>query len=191
MHSSQNEQDSRYYADFGRTICFEPADQQEAYEMTREAFELSERFHRAGGAAARHAARAQPSGRQPRRAGRGEAPAEELTRAGLDPAAESRAAAVARPARPGERAGGGDRGVAVQHALAQKNDGGLGVITTGLARNYYRENVGDMPARPSHLHIGAYPFPKQKIRELAEHCDRILVLEEGYPGTSRGCSAAF
>src|SRR5512142_1904506 len=37
MHSSQNEQDTRYYADFARIICLEPANQQEAYEMTREA----------------------------------------------------------------------------------------------------------------------------------------------------------
>jgi indolepyruvate ferredoxin oxidoreductase alpha subunit len=44
MHSSQNEQDSRFYADFARVICLEPANQQEAYEMTREAFDLSERF---------------------------------------------------------------------------------------------------------------------------------------------------
>jgi len=40
MHSSQNEQDSRYYADFARIVCFEPADQQEAYDMTREAYEV-------------------------------------------------------------------------------------------------------------------------------------------------------
>ena len=30
MHSSQNEQDSRWLADFARTLCLEPADQQEA-----------------------------------------------------------------------------------------------------------------------------------------------------------------
>ena len=45
MHSSQSEQDSRFYADFARTICLEPRSQQEAYDMTREAFDLSERFH--------------------------------------------------------------------------------------------------------------------------------------------------
>lgn len=44
MHSSQNEQDSRFYADFARVICLEPANQQEAYEMTREAFDLSEKY---------------------------------------------------------------------------------------------------------------------------------------------------
>jgi len=45
MHSSQNEQDSRYFADFAKIPCLEPHNQQEAYEMTRYAFELSEQFH--------------------------------------------------------------------------------------------------------------------------------------------------
>ena len=44
MHSSQNEQDSRFYADFARVPCLEPANTQDAYDMTREAFDLSERF---------------------------------------------------------------------------------------------------------------------------------------------------
>jgi len=44
MHSSQNEQDSRFFADFALIPCLEPGTQQEAYDMTREAFELSERM---------------------------------------------------------------------------------------------------------------------------------------------------
>ena len=44
MHSSQNEQDSRFYAAFAMTPCLEPRNQQEAYDMTREAFDVSERF---------------------------------------------------------------------------------------------------------------------------------------------------
>jgi len=32
MHSSQNEQDSRFFADFAQIPCFEPADHQEALE---------------------------------------------------------------------------------------------------------------------------------------------------------------
>ena len=39
MHSSQNEQDSRYYGEFAQIPVFEPANQQEAYDLTREAFE--------------------------------------------------------------------------------------------------------------------------------------------------------
>ena len=42
MHSSQNEQDSRFYASFALMPVFEPSSQQEAYEMAREAFDYSE-----------------------------------------------------------------------------------------------------------------------------------------------------
>jgi indolepyruvate ferredoxin oxidoreductase alpha subunit len=44
MHSSQNEQDSRFYAGFAMIPCLEPRNQQEAYDMTREAFDISESF---------------------------------------------------------------------------------------------------------------------------------------------------
>ena len=35
MHSSQNEQDSRFYAKFAMIPCLEPSNQQEAYDMIR------------------------------------------------------------------------------------------------------------------------------------------------------------
>lgn len=44
MHSSQNEQDSRYYGAAAKMLVLEPADSQEAYDMARAGFELSERF---------------------------------------------------------------------------------------------------------------------------------------------------
>ncbi len=43
MHSSQNEQDSRYYGSFAMVPMLEPGTQQEAYDMARYGFELSER----------------------------------------------------------------------------------------------------------------------------------------------------
>ncbi len=42
--SSQNEQDNRHYARFGKFLCLEPSDSQEAKEFTRLAFDLSEKF---------------------------------------------------------------------------------------------------------------------------------------------------
>ncbi len=44
MHSSQNEQDSHNYAAFARVPMLDPSDSSEARDMTRMAFELSERF---------------------------------------------------------------------------------------------------------------------------------------------------
>jgi len=43
MHSSQNEQDSRFYGAFAQVPFFEPSNQQEAYDIVLNAFELSER----------------------------------------------------------------------------------------------------------------------------------------------------
>jgi len=60
MHSSQNEQDSRVYGKFAMIPVLEPANQQEAYEMTRYAFELSEKSRLPGDAARTHAALALP-----------------------------------------------------------------------------------------------------------------------------------
>ena len=42
MHSSQNEQDSRFYGKFAFTPMLEPSSQQEAYDMMSYAFDLSE-----------------------------------------------------------------------------------------------------------------------------------------------------
>ena len=44
LHSSQNEQDNRYYARLAGIPLLEPADAREAYAMTRFAFELSEAY---------------------------------------------------------------------------------------------------------------------------------------------------
>ena len=44
MHSSQNEQDSRNYAKFAKVPMLDPADSQEAYDMVRDGFEISEQF---------------------------------------------------------------------------------------------------------------------------------------------------
>lgn len=44
MHSSQNEQDSRNYARFAKIPMLDPADSQDAYDMVRAGFEISEQF---------------------------------------------------------------------------------------------------------------------------------------------------
>lgn len=44
MHSSQNEQDSRHYAEAAKVPMLEPSDSREAYEFAKKAYELSEKF---------------------------------------------------------------------------------------------------------------------------------------------------
>lgn len=185
MHSSQNEQDSRFYADFARIPCLEPANQQEAYEMTREAFELSERFHVpvmlrlvTRLAHSRSVVRPQPplAERPLHKPGdaRGWTLLPAYARVQWRELLDRQRAML-------EFSESSPNNVLFLHP--RRHD--LGVITTGIARNYYDENLGELGHRPSHLHVGAYPLPVERIRELAEHVGRLLVIEEGSPYLER------
>jgi indolepyruvate ferredoxin oxidoreductase, alpha subunit len=184
MHSSQNEQDSRVYADFARIVCFEPACHQEAYDMTREAFDVSERFQipvmlrlvtrlaHSRGIVKLHEARAEnPPHKQGESAAWVLLPgnARRRWRALLDRQREIRQYASA----------------SKFNSVESDPELRFGVITTGLARNYYLENVDDLPARPAHLHVGAYPYPAETIRAFVAPLTRVLLLEEGYPYVER------
>ncbi len=57
----------------------------------------------------------------------------------------------------------------------------VGVITTGLGKNYFLENIKDLKDEPSVLHICAYPIPLSLVKKIAEHCEKLIVIEEGYP----------
>ena len=185
MHSSQNEQDSRFYADFARIICLEPANQQEAYQMTREAFDLSEQFHIP--VMIRLVTRLAHSRSVVRlRAARTENPISKPA----DPTAWTLLPANARRRwrslieRQPDFLSYAE--TCAHNALTlNEHDRALGVITTGLARNYFLENLDDLGIAPSYLHVGAYPLPVEKIRQLAGHVERVLVLEEGQPFLER------
>jgi len=186
MHSSQNEQDSRFYADFARVLCLEPANQQEAYDMTVEAYDLSERFRvpvmlrlvtRLAHSRTAIEVTAEPRPENPVRK------APERDSWILLPS-NARRAWHALLERQKDMIAWSEQ--CRWNTLALNPDGReLGVITTGIARNYYLENVGEMKSRPSHLHIGAYPLPADQIRRLAAHAKRLLVIEEGYPLVER------
>jgi len=184
MHSSQNEQDSRVFADFARVVCLEPASHQEAYDMTREAFDISERFHVP--VMMRLVTRlAHSRGIVKVGEARGENPrhknlqseawvllpgnARRQWRALLDRFDDIRAYVAA----------------SRFNTVESGTDSGFGVITTGLARNYFAENLDDLTSRPAHLHVGAYPYPAETIRAFISPLKRVLLLEEGYPYVER------
>jgi len=181
MHSSQNEQDSRYYADFARVICLEPANQQEAYEMTREAFDLSERFEIP--VMIRLVTRLAHSRTIVRTA-------EPRVENPPNKTCDSASSWILMPHIARRRWQGLLRRQKEILAFtessphntlklnAQRRD--FGVITTGIARNYFLENRESLDFEPSHLHVGAYPFPAEKIRRIASHVERLVILEEGY-----------
>ena len=181
MHSSQDEQDSRFYADFAKVPCFEPVNQQEAYEMTKEAFEISEKFNvpvmiRIVTRLAHSRAVVNPGEARPQNNMK---KAEDKNTWMLLPAL-ARKQWVALLAKNEEFV-----------AYSEKSDYNplyinpdfkeYGVITTGLGKNYYVENEGELKTKPSHLHIGTYPLPVEKLRKLAENVEKLVLLEEGYP----------
>ncbi|MDX1583203.1 MAG: thiamine pyrophosphate-dependent enzyme [Thermoanaerobaculia bacterium] len=185
MHSSQNEQDSRFYAEFAGVPCFEPATPQEAYEMTREAFEISEGLQvpvmvrlvtrLAHQRSAVETGDPAPENRLTISRDRRHwvllpAFSRENWRELLDQQENHQEWSNDSPFSPLE----------INHFFRE-----LGVITTGIARTYYREVVDEIGTEPSHLHIGTYPIPIEKIRELASHVDSILLLEDGYPFVER------
>ena len=179
MHSSQNEQDSRFYAKFALVPCLEPSNQQEAYDMMSYGFDLSERLGepvvlRVVTRLAHSRAAVEVTEPTPEKA--------------LSPATDAWVLlpGIARK-----------KYVALlgkQDAMKQASEqspynsltspakaGGepkRGILACGIAYNYVREALGD-EARL--LKVSQYPLPEAKIKALAAECDELMVIEDGQP----------
>ncbi len=180
MHSSQNEQDSRYYAQFAKIFCYEPSDNQEAYEMTREAFDVSEKLGLP--VLIRLVTRLSHS-RSPVETGKPRKPNE--TRFG-DWTDWTLLPAFARKRFQNLLNRQDEMGRLSEESRfnilkLEETDRGLGVITSGVGFNYLREVTSREEISPSFLKIGTYPLPLALVRRLVEHVDTILVAEDGYP----------
>jgi len=188
MHSSQNEQDSRYFADFAQIPCFEPADQQQCYDFTREAFELSERLAipvlvrlvtRLAHSRAEVTfapARAQNTARYVQDAARFTLLPVNARRAYADLLAKQRAFVEHAEGHPA-------------NALTLKGDGRSGILVSGVAWNYLRETLGPELDAYNVLRIGVYPLPIAAIRQLLDASSDVWIVEEGYPFIERFVSA--
>ncbi len=192
MHSSQNEQDTRYLTDFARTVCLEPRNHQEAYDMTREAFTLSESFHVP--VVVRLVTRLSHSRGLIRRAPSGAKAAGGVTKTAVGKAPDR----MKWMTLPGLARKSWATLLAQQTTFSAWSEGSrfnslsvnpdfseYGVITSGLGGNYYDENAGELPVAPGRLHVGAYPLPVELVRTLAAGVKRLLVIEEGYPYIER------
>ncbi|MDE6489866.1 MAG: indolepyruvate ferredoxin oxidoreductase, partial [Muribaculaceae bacterium] len=70
------------------------------------------------------------------------------------------------------------------NTLSWNSDRSLGIITTGIAYNYLAELFPDGVPFPV-LKISQYPLPVDMIRELADATDALMVIEEGQPYVER------
>ena len=180
MHSSQNEQDSRFYGKFALIPILEPANQQEAYDMVHYGFQLSEDLHvpvllrittrlahsRTG--IQRLERRDQNSLRLP----------SNLKQFILLPsiARKQYRELLTKQSHFEAASDISDFNRYYDHA-----DKKTGIIACGLAFNYLIENFpGHIVPHPV-LKIGQYPVPRDAVNLLYESCEEILVLEDGYP----------
>ncbi len=180
MHSSQNEQDSRFYADFAMIPALEPSNQQEAYDMARYGFELSERLGIP--VLTRLVTRLSHS--------------RAVVETHDEPLAENEIHYPENPKQwvlmPAMSKIRNRRLIADQaefmkasetspfNSYTEAPDHRLGVIVSGIAYNYLMEAFGGDCPFPV-VKISQYPLPMNMLRRLYNSCDALLVIEEGQP----------
>lgn len=177
MHSSQNEQDSRFYGKFAFMPIFEPSSQQEAYDMIRYAFDLSEQYELP--VLMRLTTRMAHS--------RAVVELSEIREQKPIKFPEDRSRWVLLPVNARRRY---NELLAIQPELEKVAAGSAynsyrkgnkhGVIACGIGYNYLMESYPNGCDRTI-LKISQYPLPKDIIREIVTECDEVLVLEDGQP----------
>lgn len=181
MHSSQNEQDSRFYGKFAMIPVLEPSNQQECYDMAFHGLHLSEKYHVP--VLVRITTRLAHS-----RAGvqRRDALAQNELKFPADPNQFMLLPAFARKKYKNLIALQKDfqtetASSPFNHYYKKAGHKGLGVIACGLAYNYLMENFpeGELPF--SVLKICQYPVPVEMVKDIYSQSDQLLVLEEGMP----------
>lgn len=176
MHSSQNEQDSRYYAKAAHIPMLEPSDSGEAKEYVKKAFAISEQYDTP--VFVRSTTRISHSQSIVNPMERVEVPLQEYTK---DIAKNVMMPGMAKK-----------RHVVVEQRMNQiaedanqfefntmeLNDSKIGIITSGIPYQYVKEALPNA----SILKLGmVHPLPKTLIKEFANQVDTLYVVEELEP----------
>lgn len=185
-HSSQNEQDNRYYAKFAKIAMLEASDSQESLDYVKAAFEISENFdvpvlfrmttricHSKGlvELGERKNFEIIPYKKQPQKFIAAPAHAKML-----HPIVEDKLVRLEQFSNETElnRIEWGNKKV--------------GIVTSGVAYNYAREVFGD---DASYLKLGfTFPLPMDKIRAFAGEVETLYVIEELEPFIEEQMKAA-
>ncbi|MDP8232267.1 MAG: thiamine pyrophosphate-dependent enzyme [Candidatus Zophobacter franzmannii] len=180
MHSSQNEQDSRFYAKFAMIPCLEPSNQQECYDMAFLAFELSEKFklpimirletrlsHSRAGVTRRDKI-AENVGKLP----------EDKNQFMLLPSFSRRKYKNLIKLQ-SELVAASEN--SEFNSYTDGSDKSLGIIACGLGYNYVMENLANRDVNYPILKISHYPLPRKLVEKMYKECDKILVVEDGQP----------
>ena len=183
MHSSQDEQDSRFYGKFAMIPTFEPSSQQEAYDMMEVAFDYSEKqclpvLMRVTTrmAHSRAVVKVKDEARKENELNYNAVAANWVL---LPANARKRNDKVtAQQAQLEEDAANSPYNkIALPLGGAGRGASPLGIIASGIAYNYVRESGVDVPI----LKISQYPLSKKLVRQLLDSCEKVMVVEEGQP----------
>lgn len=177
MHSSQNEQDNRYYAKFMKMILLEPSSSQEAKDFVIQGMAYSEACDLP--VMLRVTTRISHSKGLVSFGTRQELP--------LKPYEKKMDKYVVMPAVARKLRLTLEGRLASAQELAENFPGNkivgdgkeYAIITSGIAYQYAREALGD---RATYLKLGlTHPLPEKMIRNFTEKFDKVYVIEEGEP----------
>lgn len=181
MHSSQNEQDSRFYAKFAMIPCFEPSNQQEAYDMTKAAFALSEQIHepvllRVTTRMAHSRAVVESTDEEPKQ--NNLSMPQNVRHFILLPAfAKSNYAELVAAQSTFVKLADESK----YNSYRKGSDPKRAIVATGIGYNYLMENYNEKMGR-SILKISQYPIPASLVNQMVKDgAEEILVIEEGQP----------
>ena len=179
MHSSQNEQDSRFYGKFAMIPIFEPSNQQEAFDMMKIAFELSEKLQEP--VLLRVVTRLAHS--------RAAVKIDEIKDMNPFNPSTSRGWVLLPGIAKKQYAGLIEKQPQMKNAAEksvfnrEENYGqDLAVVACGIGYNYVKEAIENYGVKGIKLlKISQYPLPEQAVLNLTKDCKKILVVEDGQP----------
>ena len=182
MHSSQNEQDSRFYGKFAMLPILEPSNQQEAYDMMHDAYTLSEELKLP--VLMRVVTRLAHSRAGVKVGEVGEEnqlnPDSERTHWVLLPAiARNQYAVLIKKQELLEKVSRKSPYYGLEN-FNPDSSYEFGIIACGIGYNYVKECDTDDSPVPV-LKVSQYPLPAEEIQKMADCCKYILVVEDGQP----------
>lgn len=177
MHSSQNEQDNRNYAKFAKIAMFEPSTSQEAKDMLKEAFEISEKYDTP--VLFRVTTRLCHSKGIVECSDRVEVPIKEYIKnpkKNLTVPAHARVRRVEIDDRMSKLLEYSNNTHLNNYEI---NDTKIGIVASGMCYTYAKEVFKD---DASYMKLGfTNPLPMEKIKKFASKVDNVYVIEENDP----------
>lgn len=175
-HSSQNEQDSRYYGRSAGVPMLEPSNSQECKDYMKLAYEMSEKYDTVvlirSNTRISHSRGIVETGE---RTERERIPYKKNIQKYVAMPAMAKKLHVAQEKRMGQVAADSD---SMEINRIEMGDTSVGIITSGICYQYVKDAMPDA----SVLKMGLInPIPKKLIEDFASRVDKLYVIEEGNP----------